>query len=66
MNLIEDLGNDLATAFLLEKKYDPKVSKRERQALIGKIREALSSGALAESSKKKSAFATKAAPASES
>jgi hypothetical protein len=41
MNLIDDLGNDLAIAFLVEKKYSKKIDTEESLALIGKIKEVL-------------------------
>lgn len=41
MNLADDLGNDLAIAFLVEKKYSKKLDTQESLALIRKIREIL-------------------------
>lgn len=41
MNLDDDLGNDLAIAFLVEKKYSKKLDSKESLALIRKIRETL-------------------------
>ncbi len=46
MNLVDDLGNDLAIAFFVEKKYSKKLDTNESLALLGKIREALRVGAL--------------------
>jgi hypothetical protein len=41
MNLADDLGNDLAMAFLVEKKFSKKLDAKESLALIRKIRETL-------------------------
>jgi hypothetical protein len=54
MNLVDELGSDLAIAFLVEKKYSKKMNPNESKALIGKIKETLSSGRLPESEKNKS------------
>lgn len=54
MNLIDDLGNDLALAFLVEKKYDRKINRQESLALIGRIKETLRPVALAETEKRAS------------
>ncbi len=41
MNLINDLENDLAHAFLVEKKHQEKIDSREAQKLIAKIKKSL-------------------------
>ncbi len=41
MDLISDLGNDLAVAFLVEKRHGQKIESKEVLALIGRIRAAL-------------------------
>lgn len=41
MNLIDELGNDLAIAFLVEKKYSKKLNPKEIRNLLGTIRETL-------------------------
>lgn len=44
MNTVNEIGNDLAVAFLVEKKYSQRLNANERKALIGRIREALRDG----------------------
>ncbi len=51
MNLVDDLGNDLAIAFLVEKKYVKKISSKESLALIGKIKATLHRISLIEAGK---------------
>jgi hypothetical protein len=41
MDLIDDLGNDLALAFLVEKKHLHKINTNDVLALIGRIKSAL-------------------------
>lgn len=41
MDLISDLGNDLAVAFLVEKSYIQKIESKEVPALMARIRAAL-------------------------
>ncbi|MBA3633932.1 MAG: hypothetical protein H0W58_14160 [Acidobacteria bacterium] len=41
MDLINELSNELALAFLVEKKYAEKVNTSDVLALIGKIKEVL-------------------------
>lgn len=41
MDLISDLGNDLAVAFLVEKRHVQRIESKEVLALIGRIRAAL-------------------------
>jgi hypothetical protein len=41
MDLIDDLGNDLAFAFLVEKQHRNKIGSREALDLIGRIKSAL-------------------------
>ena len=41
MDLISDLGNDLAFAFLVEKKHHHKIDSKDVLALIGRIKSAL-------------------------
>ena len=41
MDLINELGNDLALAVLVEKKHKEKLDSKEILSLIGKIREVL-------------------------
>lgn len=43
MELINDLGTDLAVAFLVEKRYQQKLDFEEALALIGRVRELLES-----------------------
>ena len=44
MDLIDDLGNDLALAFLVEKKHRQKIDSKDVLALIGRIKAALRFG----------------------
>lgn len=41
MELLNELGNDLALAFLVEKKHKSKIDSRSALALIGRVREVL-------------------------
>ncbi|MCB1024472.1 MAG: hypothetical protein KDB79_08780 [Acidobacteria bacterium] len=41
MNLVSDLGNDIAFAILVEKKYREKVDSKELIPLISNVRDAL-------------------------
>ena len=41
MNLIDELGNEIALAFLVEKKYSEKVNSKDALELIGKVRKVL-------------------------
>ncbi len=41
MNLVNDLGNDIAFAILVEKKYRDKVDSKELLPLIRNVRDAL-------------------------
>lgn len=41
MDLINDLGNDLAVAFLVEKRHGQKIESKEVPALMARIRAAL-------------------------
>lgn len=41
MNLIDDLGNDLAFAFLVEKKHVEKIDSKEVVILIKRIKDVL-------------------------
>ncbi len=41
MDLISDLGNDLAVAFLVEKRHGQKIESKEIPALMARIRAAL-------------------------
>ncbi len=41
MDLIDDLGNDLALAFLVEKRHLHKINSDDVLALIGRIKSAL-------------------------
>jgi hypothetical protein len=43
MELINDLGTDLAVAFLVEKRYQQKLDVEEARELIGRIRDLLES-----------------------
>lgn len=43
MELINDLGTDLAVAFLVEKRYQKKLASDEALALIGRVRDLLES-----------------------
>ncbi|MEZ5347245.1 MAG: hypothetical protein R2681_16990 [Pyrinomonadaceae bacterium] len=43
MNLINDLGNDIAFAVLIEKRYGEKVDSKELLPLISNVRDALKS-----------------------
>jgi hypothetical protein len=43
MELITDLGTDLAVAFLVEKRYQQKLDVEEARELIGRIRDLLES-----------------------
>ena len=41
MDLVHDLGNDIALAILVEKKYREKLDSKEILPLISKVREVL-------------------------
>jgi hypothetical protein len=41
MDLIDDLGSDLAVAFLVEQKHRPKLDSREAVILIDRVKTAL-------------------------
>lgn len=41
MNLVNELENDLALAFLVDKKYSEKIESKEVIALMDKVREVL-------------------------
>lgn len=41
MDLIDDLGNDMAVAFFIEKKHSQKIDSKEFLALIKSIRSSL-------------------------
>ncbi len=41
MNLLNELENDLALAFLVEKKHMEKIDSRDARALITKVKKAL-------------------------
>lgn len=41
MDLIDDLGNDLVLAFLVESKYRQKIDSKDVSALISRIKAAL-------------------------
>ncbi len=41
MNLLNELGNDLALAFLVEKKHTAKIGAKEAMALIAKVKRVL-------------------------
>lgn len=41
MDLIDDLGNDLALAFLVEKRHSHKIDKKGVVDLIGRVKEVL-------------------------
>lgn len=41
MDLVNELENDLALAFLVEKKYSEKIESTEVMALLSKVREIL-------------------------
>ena len=43
MELINDLGTDLAVAFLVEKRYEQKLDVEEALALISRVRDLLES-----------------------
>jgi len=43
MDLINDLGTDLALAFLVEKRYQQKLDSAEALALISRVRDLLES-----------------------
>ena len=43
MELINDLGTDLAVAFLVEKRYQQKLDSEEALALISRVRDLLES-----------------------
>jgi hypothetical protein len=43
MNLINDLGTDLALAFLVEQRYREKIDSEDALALIGRVRSVLES-----------------------
>jgi hypothetical protein len=45
MELINDLGTDLALAFLVEKRFRQKIESKEAAKLIGRIRRLLESTA---------------------
>lgn len=45
MDLINDLGNDLAVAFLIDKKHRQKLDSRDAVDLIDRIRAALNGAA---------------------
>ena len=54
MNLINELGTDLALAFLVEQRYREKIDSEDALALIGQVRSVLESASSeidAESSK---------------
>ena len=48
MELINDLGTDLAVAFLVEKRYQQKLDSEEALALISRVRDLLESAENAE------------------
>ncbi len=50
MNLIDELGNDIALAFFVEKKHSEKVDSRDVLELIGKVKRILEPIALEERS----------------
>lgn len=41
MNLIDELGNEIALAFLVEKKHSEKVNSQDIPALIGRVKKIL-------------------------
>jgi len=41
MNLLDDLGNDLAFAFLVEKRHNEKIDSKEVRVFISKIQDVL-------------------------
>lgn len=41
MDLIDEIGNELAFAFLVERKLSNKIAKRDALDLIGKVKNAL-------------------------
>lgn len=41
MNLLNELENDLALAFLVEKKHTEKIDSKDARALIAKVKKAL-------------------------
>lgn len=41
MNLVNDLENDMALAFLVDKKYAEKIDSKDVVALLDKVREVL-------------------------
>jgi hypothetical protein len=41
MNLLNELENDLALAFLVEKKHMEKIDSKDARALIAKVKDAL-------------------------
>lgn len=41
MELLNEIGNDLALAFLVEKRHTAKIDSKSALALIGKVREVL-------------------------
>ena len=43
MELINDLGTDLAVAFLVEKRYQQKLDSEEALALISRVKDVLES-----------------------
>lgn len=41
MNLLDDLGNDLAFAFLIEKRHNEKIDSKEVRVFIKRIQDVL-------------------------
>lgn len=58
MDLLDDLGNDLALAFLVEKKHTKKIDSKGALALIGRIKDVLRPVSLEEEKRHESAFPT--------
>ncbi|MCA1623991.1 MAG: hypothetical protein LC768_08105 [Acidobacteria bacterium] len=59
MNLVDELGNDLALAFLVEKKHTEKLNSTEILALIEKVKRVLQPISLKEKTKEMSLIAPK-------
>ncbi len=61
MNLLNELGNELALAFLVEKKHAEKIRPENAAALINKVKEVLESNADDTKDKKTKVSSQKAA-----
>ena len=64
MDLLNELGNDLALAFLVEKRHTEKIDSHAAQALIARVKKALQPISRERESKKRISIAKKDAAAS--